>query len=424
MATINKLDALEILDSRGRPTVEATCLLAGGARGAASVPSGASIGAAEAVELRDGDPARYEGLGCRKAARAIAGEIHDALRGKEFASQRALDEALVALDGTANKHRLGANSVLAVSLAFARAAAVEQGVPLYRYIASQWGSPPQGMPRMTINLFSGGLHAGGQVPIQDVLIVPGGETIDEALVMATAVYRAAVRLVQRKYQMRWLTADEGGLAPPVDRPEDLFDDAVEAIRDAALEPGRDVQLAVDVAASHFYRDGRYQLGGPALDSRQMIDRVASWIDRWPIMSVEDGLAEDDWPHWPLLAERVGERALVVGDDLLCSNTARIERAAAAGACNGLLLKVNQVGTLSEAFDACRAARRAGWRVIASVRSGETEDDWFADLAVGISADMTKAGSLTQSERLAKYNRLLAIETERSAISSQRSAADC
>jgi enolase len=274
------------------------------------------------------------------------------------------------------------------------------------------GEPIRRLPRMTINLFSGGKHAGQQIPIQDVLIVPAAASgIADGLVMASAVYQAAVRLVERKYRMRWLTADEGGLAPPADSPEQLFDDALQSIRDAGLEPGRDVCLALDVASSHFYRDGRYHLGPQPLESPEMIRRLAEWVDRYPIVSIEDGLAEEDWPSWPALRAAIGDRALVVGDDLLCTHPRRIARAVQSQACNALLLKVNQIGTLSEALEAYRLARAAGWQVVISVRSGDTEDNWYSDLAVGWSGDQTKAGSLTQSERLAKYNRLLAIEAE-------------
>lgn len=412
MPKIRELKGLEILDSRGKPTVWATCQLASGARGNASVPSGASRGSAEAKELRDGDPARYGGLGCRDAVAGISGEIHAALAGQGFTTQAELDQALCELDGTPDKARLGANAILAVSIAFARAAAAEQGVPLYLYFSQLAKRPIQRLPRMTINLFSGGLHAGRQVPIQDVLIVPGScRTIDEGLVTASAVYHAAVRLTEEKYAMRWLTADEGGLAPPVASAEALFDDALEAIRLAGFEPGRDVSLAVDVAASHFYHGGLYALGDKPLSGSAMVRRIVEWADRWPIVSIEDPLAEDDWQSWSELCRAIGGRALVMGDDLLCTNAKRIRQAIDQRACNALLLKVNQIGTLSEAIESYGLARDAGWQVTASVRSGDTEDDWFSDLAVGLSADQTKAGSLTQSERLAKYNRLLAIEAE-------------
>jgi enolase len=412
MSVIERLSALEILDSRGRPTVLATCRLAGGAAASASVPSGASTGGAEAVELRDGDPARYAGLGCRNAVEHVRREIARHVQGRAWNDQAALDRALIDLDGTPNKARLGANAILAVSLAFARAQAVESGTPLYRHFAAMLGEPIRRLPRMTINLFSGGKHAGGQIPIQDVLIIPArAASIADGLVAASAVYRAAVRLVERKYGMRWLTADEGGLAPPAETPEQLFDDALAAIREAGLEPGRDVCLAVDVASSHFYRDGRYHLGPRPLDSSEMIRRLADWVGNYPIVSIEDGLAEEDWDHWPALSEALGSQALTLGDDLLCTHPQRIARAVQSHACRALLLKVNQIGTLSEALQAHRLARAAGWQVVISVRSGDTEDNWYSDLVVGWSGDQTKAGSLTQSERLSKYNRLLAIEAE-------------
>lgn len=421
MPTISRLTGREILDSRGRPTIQARCVLASGAIALASVPSGASTGTAEAIELRDGDARRYRGMGCRQAAANISGEINAAFANQTFDGQAALDAALIALDATPTKRRLGANAILAVSLAFARAHAAERGLPLYAHFASIVNAALESsavsvrrsaLPRLTINLFSGGKHAGGQVPIQDVLLVPAAaRTIDESLAVTFAVYQAAADLTRDKYGMRALTADEGGLAPPFPDAETMLEDAIAAIRAAGCEPGREVALAVDVAASHFYRDGRYHLGGTPLDSRAMIERVLAWLDRFPIVSVEDGLAEDDWEHWPVLRERVAGRALVLGDDLLCTNPARIDQAIAMGAVDALLLKVNQIGTLSEAAQAYNLARAAGWHVTISARSGETEDDWLADLAVGWAGDQIKVGSITQSERLAKYNRLLAIEEE-------------
>ncbi|MBE7551988.1 MAG: phosphopyruvate hydratase [Anaerolineales bacterium] len=412
MATINRLSGLEILDSRGRPTVQVTCELAGGAVGTASVPSGASTGTAEALELRDGDPQRYRGLGCRRAVRHINGELNAALTGRSFEQQHQLDGAMLELDGTPNKSRLGANAILAVSLAFARACAAERGEPLYQYFAGLLGQSLQTLPRPTINLFSGGKHAGEQAPIQDVLIVPASaRTIDEALAMTFAVYQAAAELSYRQYGMRALSADEGGLAPPFPSAEAMLSDAVESIRAAGLEPGREIALAVDVASSHFFQQGCYHLGTEPLDSRGMIEQLLNWLDRYPIVSIEDGLAEEDWAHWPELRRRVAGRALVLGDDLLCTNPARIRRAIAVEAADALLLKVNQIGTLTEAAEACQLARSAGWRVTISARSGETEDNWLADLAVGWAGDQIKVGSITQSERLAKYNRLLAIEAE-------------
>lgn len=413
MTTITHLSGLEILDSRGRPTVQATCSLASGVIGSASAPSGASTGAAEAHELRDGDPARYRGLGCRRAVANIGGELATALIGRTFANQRELDQTMITLDGTTNKGRLGANAILAVSLAYARAVANERQQALYHYFSTLLDQPLRSrLPRPTINLFSGGKHAGGQAPLQDVLVViKAAQSIDEVMSMTVAVFQAAADLCQRKYGMRLLTADEGGLAPPFTDAEAMLSDAVAAIEAAGLRPGRDVVLAVDVASSHFYADGYYHLGAAKLNGAQMVEQIGAWLDRYPIVSVEDGLAEEDWAHWPLLYERIGQRALVLGDDLLCTNPGRIRRAIDQKAANALLLKVNQIGTLTEAAEAYTLARAAGWQVTISARSGETEDNWLADLSVGWGGDQLKVGSVTQSERLAKYNRLLAIEAE-------------
>jgi len=404
VSTIAALAAREILDCRGRPTVSATCRLRRGAIASASVPSGASTGKAESRELRDGDPKRYRGLGCRQAVANVNGEIARAVVGSDFAGQAALDRALIDLDGAPQKARLGSNALLAVSIAFARAVAREQRAPFYRHLASLLGEKPKNLPRLTINLLSGGKHAGGQVPVS-------AKTIDESLATAFDVYQAAASLVESRYGMRLLTADEGGLAPPCESAEAMIRTAVEAIEAAGYLPGVEVAIALDVAASHFYSGGRYHLDGQALAPEEMMARVMDWVSRFPIVSVEDALAEDDWEHWPMLREAIAEKALVVGDDLLCTNPGRIRRAIDARACNTLLLKVNQIGTLSEALTAFRMARSARWQVTASARSGETEDNWLADLAVGWSADQIKVGSITQSERLAKYNRLLAIEAE-------------
>lgn len=412
MAVIEQLKGMEILDSRGRPTVMATCRLASGATAGASIPAGASTGRAEAVELRDGNPQRYGGYGCRKAVGHISRDINTAIAGRSFATQAELDRALLELDGTTDKSRLGANAILAVSLAVARAVAAERELPLYRHFADVIGETVRTLPRLVVNLFSGGKHAGQQVAIQDVLVVPAdAETIDESLATVYAVYRAAVELTRHKYGMRALTAEVGGLAPNFPSDEAMLEDAVAAIRAAGFEPGREVALAVDVASSHFYKDGLYRMGNLTLDSVGMTDHLAAWVKRYPIVSVEDGLAEEDWTHWPILRTRIGNKALVVGDDLLCTNPARIARAVETQSASALLLKVNQIGTLTEAAEACRAARQAGWNVTISGRSGETEDNWLADLAVGWTGDQIKVGSITQSERLAKYNRLLEIEAE-------------
>jgi enolase len=412
MFEIEKLSALEILDSRGRPTIQAFCQLSEGSQGTASVPSGASTGRAEAVELRDGDPARYRGLGCRKAVRNVNEILGPALAGRSFADQNEWDKALLDLDGSPNKSHLGANAILAASLAFARAASQQRGVPLYRHFADMLGSPLQTLPRPTINLFSGGKHAGGQAPLQDILVVPtSARTIDEVLAMTFAIYQCAIELTANKYGVRPLRADEGGLAPPFANAQAMLEDAVEAIQMAGLKPGHDVALAVDVASSHFYHEGTYQLDGHSLSSSSMIQQLVRWVESFPIVSLEDGLAEEDWEHWPQLRERLAGKCLIVGDDLLCTNPHRIQRAIQTKAADTLLLKVNQIGTLTEALEACRLARAAGWNVTISARSGETEDHWLADLAVGWAGDQIKVGSITQSERLSKYNQLLQIEAE-------------
>jgi enolase len=412
MPVIEQLRAQEILDSRGRPTVKCYCVLRGGVHASASVPSGASTGAAEAAELRDGDPRRYRGFGCRRAVANVGGEIYAALVGHAFETQEQLDSALVSLDGTANKSRLGANAILSVSISFARAAAAARNVPLYQHFADMQRQPARRLPRPAINLFSGGKHAGGQVGIQDILIIPASTaTMDDSLGMAFAVYQSAAELVASRYGQRLLRADEGGLAPPAPNSPALLADAVDAIEKVGLKPGKDVCLAVDVAASHFHREGRYALDGWDRSSGEMIQLLTDWMQAWPIVSIEDGLAEDDWSHWPQLCAALGERALVMGDDFLCTNPGRIQRALASNSANSLLLKVNQIGTLTEAAAALALARGGHWQVMVSARSGETEDDWLADLAVGWGGDQIKIGSITQSERLAKYNRLLEIESE-------------
>ena len=411
MPTIEALHGLEILDSRGRPTVSATCMLAGGATGAASVPSGDAAGGLAAAEVRDGDPARYGGMGCRRAVGHINGELSDKLIGQPFEDQEALDLEMIDIDGTENKSRMGANAILAVSLAFARASAVQAGLPLYQYFAEMAGSEPRTMPRPVAHLFSGGRHPSGHIPIQDVLVVPAAaKVMDEALAVVYAVYEAAAELVRSKYGMRPLSAEEGGLAPPFAGAEAMLEDAVESIGKAGLKAGTDVCLAIDVAASHWYQDERYSLAS-LVDAEGMIGQVERWVREYPIVSVEDGLAQEDWTHWPALRRAIGGRCLVVADDLLCTNTDRIRRAIEADACTGMVLKANQVGTLCEAAHAMRLGRAAGWNVIVAARAGETEDDWLADLAVGWSSEQIKVGSIRQSDRLAKYNRLLAIEDE-------------
>ncbi|MBW7838778.1 MAG: phosphopyruvate hydratase [Chitinophagaceae bacterium] len=407
---IKELRGFEILDSRGRPTVMTKCVLSDGTIGSASVPSGASTGKAEALELRDGDASRYRGLGCLKAVANINNAIHSALIGKEFDNQEAFDNALIALDGTSDKHRLGANAILACSLAYARAKAKQEGVVLYKYFGRMTGNDDFQLPRPTINLFSGGKHAGGQIPVQDLLLVPvAAKTMDEALEQVHSVYLSASELIHEKYGMRALKADEGGLAPSFRNIDEMFEDAMKAIERAGLQPGKQMAMALDVASSHFYKEGKYDLGTEIRDSLGMIELIRSWVDAYPILSVEDGLAENDWEFWPHLKHTLQDKCLVLGDDLLCTQVARINRAVEEDAANALLLKVNQCGSLAEAAAALRAARNAGWQVTVSARSGETEDNWLADLATGWDGNQIKIGSIAQSDRLAKYNRMLELE---------------
>jgi enolase len=410
MPTIQSVKGLEILDSRGRPTVKAYLKLADNITANASVPSGASTGKSEAQELRDGG-LRYHGYGCKNAVRQINETINLNISNKKFDNQLVLDHALIDLDGTSNKSMLGANSILAVSLAYSRAMSALQQLPLYHYFSSLLEQPIQYMPRPTINLFSGGKHAGGQIPIQDLLIVPMQSTTSEVLECAYAVYQAAVKLCQQQYQMRALTADEGGLAPPFSSTNEMFEMAIRSIESSGYHPGLDVKLAVDVAASHFCRDEQYYVTEDGLSGEYMIRLLTDWVAKYPIVSLEDGLAEEDWKHWTMLQQAIGTECLVLGDDLLCTNPVRIKKAIDQNSANALLLKVNQIGTVSEALEAMKIAREASWQVTISARSGETEDDWLADLAVGWQADYIKIGSITQSERLSKYNRLLEIEQE-------------
>lgn len=409
MTRIKSIRAEEVLDSRGNPTVSATCELESGHAARASVPAGVSKSPIEAVELRDGDTNRYAGLGCRKAAANVNGPISEAVAGRDL-GQPELDLLLTELDGTSQKSRLGANALLSASLSFALASADEMGAAPYVYFSQLAGEVPRFLPRPTINLFSGGMHAGQQVPIQDVLLVmPSAGTIDDILAMTSDVYRTAVELVHHKYGARHLVADEGGLAPPFPNGRAMLEDAVDAILAAGLRPGTDAKLCVDVAASQLYEDGRYRFGTELLEPVGMIEMVARWVNDFPIASIEDPLAHEDWDHWSAFYSRVAGQVTVLADDLVATNPARIQLAADRRAANALLLKVNQIGTVSEALQALRVARSSQWLVTVSARSGDTEDSWLADLGVGWGADALKVGSLTRSERLSKWNRLLSIE---------------
>ena len=412
MSRIIDIKGLEILDSRGRPTVKATVILDDGGTAQASVPSGASTGDAEAMELRDGDENRYGGKGCLQAVANVNGEIRSALRNIAFEHVFDVDQRMIDLDGTPNKSRLGANAILAVSVALARVLARQRELPLYQYFAELIGKELTAIPRPTVNLFSGGLHAGEIIPIQDSLIVPlQTKSIRDSLAAIYAVYQSAAELIKERYDMRPLTADEGGLSPNFESAEAMLAATVEAIQCAGFQPGIDIAMAVDVASSHFYRENAYHIDGQKLSSLQMIDTIDGWLNDFPIISLEDGLDQDDWENWPKLRECCEGRSIILGDDLLCTNVERINRAIESQAANALLLKVNQVGTLYEASKALELARGHRWTVTISARSGETEDDWLADLATGWGGDYIKIGSITQSERTAKYNRLLEIEDE-------------
>lgn len=416
MMKIKTVDAWEILDSRGRPTIAAALTLDDDTSAVVSVPSGASTGRAEAKELRDGEK-RFRGLGCHQSVTNVREPIAAALKNESFDSQDELDTCLLELDGTSDKSRLGANAILAVSLAFARAAAARQRLELFEYFASLLPSASPRLPGLTINLFSGGKHAFGQVAIQDVLVVPqSGLSISGRLAQMYDIYQEAAEIIRKRYATPALTADEGGLAPPFASSSEMLERAAEAVNAAGYKLGSEVALAIDAAASHFVTEnGKYRLDDQVLSPSELIDKVCAWAERYPLVSVEDGLAEEDWSHWPGLRQKLGDRCLTLADDLTCSNPARIQRAIDTAAANALLLKVNQIGTLTEAREAYLLARSAGWHVSISARSGETEDNWLADLAVGWAGDFIKVGSITQSERLAKYNRLLQIEHDHFAV---------
>ena len=407
---IAQLYAREVLDSRGNPTLEVEVLLAGGGRGRAIVPSGASTGVHEALELRDGDPARYGGKGVLRAVAHVQGEIAAAVRGMDAADQAAIDSKLLEMDGTPNKARLGANAILGVSLAAAHAAAAARGLPLYRYL----GGPTAAiLPVPLLNILNGGRHAPGSVDIQEFMVVPAGAgSFREALRAGAEVYHALGRLVaQRGFPTA--VGDEGGFAPPLQSNQEALELLLAAIEVARYQPGEDVFLALDVAASELYRDGRYLLAreGRSLSAGEMIDLYEGWCARYPIISIEDGLAEDDWDGWRALAGRLGRRVQLVGDDIFVTSPERLRRGIEEEAANAVLVKPNQIGTLTETLEALALAREAGWGTVISHRSGETEDTTIADLAVGTGAGQIKTGAPARGERTAKYNRLLRIEED-------------
>ncbi|HCX34421.1 MAG TPA: phosphopyruvate hydratase [Rhodocyclaceae bacterium] len=410
MSAIVDVVAREVLDSRGNPTVEADVVLESGVMGRAAVPSGASTGSREAIELRDGDAQRYDGKGVLGAVENVNTEISEAVIGLDAEEQAFIDKTLIDLDGTENKSRLGANAILAVSVATAKAAAEEAGLPLYRYFG---GSGPMQMPVPMMNVVNGGAHANNNLDIQEFLIVPvGAQSFREALRCGAEVFHALRKLLDKKGYPTTV-GDEGGFAPSVSGTEDALRLILQAIEAAGYEAGSDVLLALDCAASGFYKDGAYCLEaeGLTLGAAQFADYLARLVDTYPIVSIEDGMAEGDWAGWKLLTERLGSRVQLVGDDVFVTNVRILREGIVQGVANSALIKINQIGTLTETFAAVELAKRSGYTVVISHRSGETEDSTIADIAVGLNALQIKTGSVSRSERIAKYNQLLRIEED-------------
>jgi enolase len=410
MSAIVDVIAREILDSRGNPTIEADVVLESGVSGRAAVPSGASTGSKEAIELRDGDAERYGGKGVLKAVDHVNTEVCEAIIGLDATEQSFIDKTMRELDGTDNKSRLGANAILAVSCAVAKAAAEESSLPLYRYLG---GAGEMQLPVPLMNVINGGAHANNRIDLQEFMIVPiGAPSFREALRYGAEVFQTLKKLIDGK-GMPTTVGDEGGFAPNLESNEAALKLLVEAIDRAGYVPGTDVALALDCAASEFCKDGKYQLesDGLALTSQQFTDMLATWCDKYPIVSIEDGMSEHDWEGWKLLTERLGARIQLVGDDLFVTNTAILRQGIAKGVANSILIKINQIGTLSETFAAITMAHRAAYTAVISHRSGETEDSMIADIAVGTNAGQIKTGSLSRSDRIAKYNQLLRIEED-------------
>jgi enolase len=407
-ADILDITAREILDSRGNPTVEAEVRLASGAMGRAAVPSGASTGAHEAVELRDGEMSRYGGKGVLKAVAHVEGEIFDALSGLDATQQVKIDEALIELDGTPNKARLGANAMLAVSLAVAKAAAAHVGLPLYRYVG---GAYARTLPVPMMNIINGGKHADNPIDIQEFMIMPvGAGTAADAVRIGAEVFSALKKALQEAGHSTNV-GDEGGFAPNLTTADEALSYIARACEAAGHRVGEDIVFALDCAATELYADGRYMVEGRALDAGAMVDYLAGLCAKWPIVSIEDGCSEDDWAGWKLLTDRLGAKVQLVGDDLFVTNPERLRRGIEAATANAILVKVNQIGTLTETLEAVETAHRAGYRAVMSHRSGETEDATIADLAVATNCGQIKTGSLSRSDRLAKYNQLIRIEQE-------------
>ncbi|XOT94824.1 phosphopyruvate hydratase [Alcaligenes pakistanensis] len=411
MSAIVDIIGREILDSRGNPTVECDVLLESGAMGRASVPSGASTGAREALELRDGDKSRYLGKGVLRAVENLNTEISEALMGLDAQEQTFIDRTLIELDGTEDKSRLGANAMLAASMAVARAAADDSGLSLYRYFG---GSGAMAMPVPMMNVINGGAHANNTLDLQEFMIMPvGAKSFRESLRMGAEVFHALKGLIHDQ-GMSTAVGDEGGFAPNVANHEAAIELILRAIEQAGYEPGTQIALALDCAASEFYRDGKYHLageGGVSLSSQDFANLLANWCDKYPIISIEDGMAEDDWDGWRILSQKLGDKIQLVGDDLFVTNTKILKKGIDLGIANSILIKINQIGTLTETFAAIEMAKRAGYTAVISHRSGETEDSTIADIAVATNAMQIKTGSLSRSDRMAKYNQLLRIEEE-------------
>ncbi|MBW8363664.1 MAG: phosphopyruvate hydratase [Rhizobium sp.] len=410
MSAIIDVIAREILDSRGNPTVEVDVLLESGVLGRAAVPSGASTGSREAIELRDGDKSRYLGKGVLKAVEHVNTEICEAIIGLDVEDQAFIDHTMIDVDGTENTPRLGANALLAVSMACARAAAEQAGLPLYRYLG---GAAPMALPVPMMNIINGGAHANNNIDMQEFMIIPvGAPSFREALRYGAEVFHALKKLLDDA-GMATTVGDEGGFAPNLESHEAALKLIVQAIEKAGLQPGIDVAIGVDCAASEFHKDGRYHLESEdlKLTAAELTDYLAAWCDKYPVISIEDGMAEGDWDGWKLLTDKLGTRVQLVGDDLFVTNTKILKEGIEKGIANSILIKVNQIGTLSETFQAIEMAKQAGYTSVISHRSGETEDTTIADLAVATNARQIKTGSLSRSDRMAKYNQLLRIEEE-------------
>ncbi|MEY4764888.1 MAG: hypothetical protein RI907_1561 [Pseudomonadota bacterium] len=410
MSAIVDIIGREVIDSRGNPTVECDVLLESGVMGRAAVPSGASTGSREAIELRDGDKSRYLGKGVLKAVENINTEIAEAILGLDASEQAFLDKTLIDLDGTDNKGRLGANAMLAVSMAVARAAAEEAGIPLYRYFG---GMGAVQMPVPMMNVINGGAHANNNLDLQEFMILPvGAPTFREALRYGAEVFHALKKILHDKH-ISTAVGDEGGFAPSVASHEEAIQLILQAIEAAGYTAGEQIALGLDCAASEFYKDGKYHLEGEGLvlTAEQWTDMLATWCDKYPIISIEDGMHEGDWEGWKILTDRLGKKVQLVGDDLYVTNTKILKEGIEKGIANSILIKINQIGTLTETFAAIEMAKRAGYTAVISHRSGETEDNTIADIAVGTNAGQIKTGSMSRSDRMSKYNQLLRIEED-------------